>query len=156
MAQGVLVTRDWAKRVDESIRDTEKTQLKNKQPVSGLFYELRPAVLASSWTQNAAGLYVATAQFVINDTVDSSFTFDVCAPTAADDPGGTVGATRFYVVWRGRWELVAGAGGGKMTSQDVVDCLQLQSAPFLSVFTVTNDYIYITTANAVTGILPSL
>ncbi len=112
MAQGVLVTRDWAKRVDESIRRAEKAQLAKGQAVGGLFYELRPAVLASAWTQNAAGLYVATAQFVVNDTIDSSFTFDVCAPTAADDPGGTVGATRFFVVWRGRWEMVAAAGAG--------------------------------------------
>lgn len=120
MAQGVLVTRDWAKWVDESIRDAEKTQLEKKQPVSGLFYELRPAVLASSWTQNAAGLYVATAQFVVNDSVDSSFTFDICAPTADDDPGGTVGVTRFFVVWRGRWEMVAGAGKSQDLTYRVV------------------------------------
>lgn len=147
MAKGFLVSKEWVRGVEEALRTLGASQLEKGQAVSGLFYELRPAVLASSWTQNAAGLYVATAQFVVNDTVDSSFTFDVCAPTAPDDPGGTVGATRFFVVWRGRWEMVAGAG--KMTGADILDQLQITSASTVTNVTATSNVIAIPTAATV-------
>ena len=68
---------------------------------------LRPAVLVSEWGQNAAGLWGASAQFIVNDVVDTSFTFPVVAPTATAKPSGTVGTARFYVVWRERWEMIA-------------------------------------------------
>jgi len=148
MAKGFLVSKEWVRGVEEALRTLGAGSLESKQAVGGLFYELRPAILASAWTQNAAGLYVATAQFVVNDTVDSSFTFDVCAPTAADDPGGTVGATRFFVVWRGRWEMVAGAGGDKsMDKQEIIDTLDIsQKSKRFSVaysWDIRNGYVYI-------------
>ena len=151
---GMLVSREWLERVDAALFGTSRADSDGKR-VASLFYDVRPARLESAWTQNNVGLWTATASFLVNDVADSSFVFPVYAPTATEDPGGEVQTTRFFVIWRGRWELVAGAGGGKMTPQEVVDCLQLQRAAFPSVFTVTNDYIYITTANAVTGILPS-
>jgi hypothetical protein len=150
---GMLVSREWLERVDAALFGTSRADADGKH-VASLFYDVRPARLESAWTQNGAGLWTATASFIVNDVADSSFIFPVVAPTATANPGGTAGTTRFFVIRRGRWELVAGVGG-KMTPQEVVDCLQLQRAAFPSVFTVTNDYIYITTANAVTGILPS-
>lgn len=127
MAQdGYLVAPEWAKRVDETVRRVDAAQLATRQDVGSVFYDLRPAVLASAWSQNGAGLWTATANFVVNDAVDSSFTFDVAAPTATDDPGGDVGTTRFFVVWRGRWELVAGAGG--ITAEEIKDLLDTEPA----------------------------
>lgn len=123
---GYLVASEWAKRVDETIRRFDAAQLATRQDVGSVFYDLRPAVLASAWSQNGAGLYVATANFLINDAVDSSFAFPVAAPTATDDPGGDVGTTRFFVVWRGRWELVAGAGG--ITADEIKDLLDTEPA----------------------------
>lgn len=144
MAKGFLVSKEWVRGVEEALRTLGASQLETKQAVGGLFYELRPAVLASAWTQNAAGLYVATAQFAVNDTVDSSFTFDVCAPTATDDPGGTVGATRFFVVWRGRWEMVAGAGGN-------VEITTTSDAAVTG-FNVVNNAVIYTTNNFITSV----
>lgn len=121
MAQdGYLVAPEWAKRVDETVRRVDAAQLATRQDVGSVFYDLRPAVLASAWSQNGAGLWTATANFIVNDSVDSSFAFPVYAPTATDDPGGDVGTTRFFVVWRGRWELVAGAGKSQELSYRVV------------------------------------
>ena len=148
MAQldGYLVAPEWAKRVDETVRRVDASQLATRQDVGSVFYDLRPAVLASAWAQNGAGLWTATANFIINDNVDSSFAFPVAAPTATDDPGGDVGTTRFFVVWRGRWELVAGAGG-TMDKQDIIDTLDIsqKTKRFSTAYTweVSNGYVYI-------------
>ena len=123
---GYLVAPEWAKRVDETVRRFDAAQLATRQDVGSVFYDLRPAVLASAWSQNGAGLWTATANFLINDNVDSSFAFPVAAPTATDDPGGDVGTTRFFVVWRGRWELVADAGG--ITADEIKDLLDTEPA----------------------------
>lgn len=112
MTRGYLVSEDWAKRVDAAIKESASSELDKSHSFASLFYDIRPAVLASQWAQNAAGLWIATANFLVNDVLDSSFTFNVYAPAATANPGGTVGTTRFYVVWRGRWEMIAGAGGG--------------------------------------------
>ena len=115
MAHGVLVAPEWAKRVDETVRRVEAAQHETPPRVAGLFYDLRPAVLKSAWSQNGARLWEATASFVVNDVADSSFVFPVYAPTATSDPGGTVGSTRFFVVWRGRWEMVGGGGNPQLS-----------------------------------------
>ena len=106
---GVLVSRRWLERVDQALFGYSQNAHENNGAAS-LFYDVRPAVLASAWTQNAAGLWIATAMFIVNDAVDPSFIFDVVAPTATNNPSGTAGATRFFVVWRGRWELLAPPG----------------------------------------------
>lgn len=117
---------------------------------------LRPAVLASTWSQNAAGLWVATAQFIVNDTIDTSFTFPVCAPTATTKPENTVGTSRFYVVWRGRWELVAGAGVSaeeiidEITGADILDKLTITSASTVADISQTTTTLNVPTAASVT------
>lgn len=108
---GVLVSKRWLERVNVRLFGTKEIDEEGKA-TGGVFYDVRPARLQTAWTQNAASVYVATARFIVNDVVDNSFTFPVYAPTATEDPGGTAETTRFFVVWRGRWELLAGAGGG--------------------------------------------
>ena len=108
MNDGVLVSLEWLERVNNLLFGAKQSGA-SAAPNTSLFYDVRPAVLTSEWTQNSAGLWSATAQFIINDAVDTSFTADIVAPTATANPGGTVGTTRFYLVWRGRWEMVAGA-----------------------------------------------
>lgn len=66
--------------------------------------EIRLARLQSAWQQNAAGVWYATACFIVNDVADTSSIVAVYAPVSNSNPGGTVAETRFYVVWRGRWE----------------------------------------------------
>ena len=68
--------------------------------------DIRLARLQSAWTRNSAGLWKATACFIVGDggRVDTSFVFEVCCPTAVVKPDGEPYSWRFYVVWRGRWE----------------------------------------------------
>lgn len=110
---GMLVSRRWLERVDAALFGSSAPGASFEAAGAGLFYDLRPAVLASSWTQNAAGVWSATANFLVNDVVDASFTFPVYAPTTATNPGGTAGTTRFFVIWRGRWEANVLPVGGQ-------------------------------------------
>ena len=144
MTRGYLVSEDWAKRVDAAIKENASSELDKSQSFASLFYDVRPAVLASLWAQNGAGLWVATANFLVNDVLDSSFTFNVCAPASTANPGGTVGSTRFYVVWRGRWEMIAGAGGGGSSGTP-------QTATFMTTCTFSvdaNGYLVVTFGTA--------
>lgn len=102
----MLVNETWLQKVQNAVFSSDGTT--KTLGAASLFYDIRPAVLASDWLQNAAGLYAATANFLVNDAVDSSFTFPVYAPTATSAPGGAAGSTRFFVVWRGRWEMMGG------------------------------------------------
>ena len=115
----VLVKESWAKRVQAATAATERDAAfygETGRPAFALsrFYDMRPAVLKSAWTQNSAGIYQATAAFVNSATgaVDASYIFPVTAPANTSAPEGTVDETRFFVAWRGRWEMIAGAGGG--------------------------------------------
>lgn len=117
--RAVLVKESWARRVTDATKLTEQAEAKageTGKPQYSLsrFYDIRPAVLKSAWTQNEAGIYQATAAFVNSATgaVDASYIFPVTAPANTSAPEGTVDATRFFVAWRGRWEMIAGAGGG--------------------------------------------
>ena len=117
---GVLVSKRWLERANVKLFGNKEIDEEGKA-TGGVFYDVRPARLQSAWTQSN-GVWTATACFVVNDAVDTSFTFPVYAPTATEDPGGTAETTRFFVVWRGRWELVASAGDGGTpgTSQNIV------------------------------------
>ncbi len=68
--------------------------------------DIRLARLQSPWTQQDSGLWTATACFIVGDVgkIDSSFVFDVCAPLARSKPLGLSRISRFWVIWRGRWE----------------------------------------------------
>ncbi len=107
--QAMLVKESWLNKVDGALLSSTGANVKPGEATS-LFFDVRPAVLKSAWTQNAAGVWKATCAFLVNDVVDVESTQDVVAPTATSNPGGTVDETRFFVVWRGRWEMVAGAG----------------------------------------------
>ena len=107
----MLVRRDWLEKADAHITKQDAPDAVEYGAASR-FYDVRPARLQTAWSQNQAGVWVATARFVVNDAVDNSFTFPVYAPTATSSPGGTAESTRFFVVWRGRWEMIAGAGNG--------------------------------------------
>ena len=123
---GVLVSRRWLERVNQSLFGHSQIAHEYNDSTS-LFYDVRPAILASAWTQNASGVYQATAKFIVNDAVDSSFTFPVVAPTATDKPDGDVGTTRFFVIWRGRWEMIASAGNREMTGEEILGKLRVSA-----------------------------
>lgn len=64
--------------------------------------DIRLARISSAWSIRAGeSVYSATANFIVNDQVDASYSFLVYAPLATSAP---TGASRMYVIWRGRWE----------------------------------------------------
>lgn len=144
---GMLVSREWLERVDAALFGTSRADADGKR-VASLFYDVRPARLESAWTQNGAGLWTATASFIVNDVADSSFVFPVVAPTATADPGGEVQTTRFFVVWRGRWELVAGAGTMTKAQIRSIAGLSTTTINFVESVTIENGALVISTSSA--------
>ena len=111
--KAVLVRESWARRVTSAIQTQEADALNASAAgkptfAESRFYDIRPARLQSNWTQNSAGVYQATAAFIVSDAgaVDTSFIFPVYNIPGAPAPTGTAGETRFFVIWRGRWEAV--------------------------------------------------
>lgn len=126
---GVLISRAWAEKVNATLFGTADASPAIAR--ASRFYDVRPASLASSWTQNAAGVWTASACFIVRDVVDSSNAVPIYAPTAEEKPAGETGG-RFFLVWRGRWEMLGGAGGGTKTPTT-------QTAYFLKTATTQND-----------------
>ena len=141
---GVLVSRKWLERANVKLFGNKDID-DDGQVDGGLFYDVRPARLQSAWTQSN-GVWTATACFVVNDAVDTSFVFPVYAPTATSSPGGTVGTTCFFVVWRGRWELIAGAGGASGTAANIA---------YLSAITVNASSQLVFTLTTKTVLVPN-
>lgn len=137
MSDGMLVSRKWLEKVDSQLTKTDAAPAPDYGTASR-FYDIRPARLQTAWTQNAAGLWTATARFIVNDAVDNSFTFPVCAPTATSSPGGTAESTRFFVVWRGRWELLAGAASPTVTKKNVVSAVSATKASAVTSAVISN------------------
>lgn len=106
-----LVKVAYMKRLDEEVFGDKARQPEMVFPPSR-FYDVRPAVITSDWVQDDYGVWYAQAKFLgQNGIVNDGFVFPVWAPTATDAPSTTANDTRVYVLWRGRWEIVGGAGG---------------------------------------------
>lgn len=143
--KAVLVRESWARRVTSAIQTQEADALNASAAgkptfAESRFYDIRPARLQSAWTQNSAGVYQATAAFIVSDAgaVDTSFIFPVYNIPGAPAPTGTAGETRFFVIWRGRWEAVP------MPEAGATAVVQLASAWALTngVWTATAREIY--------------
>ena len=132
-----VVAESWLRKIEDAA-STSPESGGRRGSGSALFYDIRPARLQTAWTQNAAGLWTATARFIVNDAVDNSFTFPVCAPTATSSPGGTAESTRFFVVWRGRWELLAGAASPTVTKKNVVSAVSATKASAVTSAVISN------------------
>ena len=150
---GVLVSRKWLERVNYKLFGNKDID-DNGQATGGVFYDVRPARLQTAWTQSN-GVWTATACFIVNDTADTSFTFPVYAPTATEDPGGTAQTTRFFVVWRERWEMIAAAGKKYSLSKTTVGVPKSFTSKVLVGFTGTDNPSVITSisVNNQTGAL---
>lgn len=121
--KAVLVRESWARRVTSAIQTQEADALNASAAgkptfAESRFYDIRPARLQSNWTQNSAGVYQATAAFIVSDAgaVDTSFIFPVYNIPGAPAPTGTAGETRFFVIWRGRWEALPMGGDGAVVA----------------------------------------
>lgn len=105
--KGFLISEEWAKRVDETMKNDATAFLSASKPARSRFFDVRPVQLKTSWA-SVSGVYKATARFVKSDgTIDTSTTIDIYAPTLTSSPTNHVAnSTRFDVVWRGRWEYL--------------------------------------------------
>ncbi len=107
--EGVLVQRGWAERVNNALFGN-KTAKSSTHRTKSLFYDMRPAVLVGSWGRVRNNLFSAVARFVDDDgNVNTDRTIKVYKLTKSPDyyPDGRNG-TLVDVVFRGRWEVVAG------------------------------------------------
>ena len=103
MSEPVFVSKEWVERVDAELK-TDAPPQPVAPPPSSRFYDVRPVVVQSEWTQGGS-LWSAEAAFVVNDAVDASFVFPVVAYGAKPSVSGAC-----YAVWRGRWELLCRPG----------------------------------------------
>lgn len=104
---GVLVSRKWLERVNQEVfkqSDANEVARSNRS----LFHDIRPIQIkipttGSVWTKEQdETVWHAEAYFIVNDTVDNSFSFPIYAPLYEAPPGAT---GRAFAIWRGRWEL---------------------------------------------------
>lgn len=115
MGTPVLVDSEWLEAVDAFVRSRMEAPLPAPTDGGSRFYDVRPAKIVGEWkttTIDSIKHWSATAYFIINDVVDKSFEIDVYAPlSAGSDKAPSLGDASVFVVWRGRWELLAGASG---------------------------------------------
>lgn len=111
MGTPVLVDSDWLEAVDAFVRSRTEAPLPAPSDAGSRFYDVRPARLVRDWnltTIDRVQVWRATANFIVNNVVDKSSKIDVYAPLAIysqDQP--TPAKENIFVVWRGRWELLA-------------------------------------------------
>lgn len=131
-----LVKVAYMKRLDEEVFGDKARQPETVMPPSR-FYDVRPVLLRSSWTAQD-GIYIATASFIIDNAgnIDRNHTFPVYSIPGAPEPEGVADATRLFVVWRGRWEIIP-------TSESVLMPMSLASN------WTDQDGIYTATANPI-------
>lgn len=131
MSEPVFVEKSWVEKVDAELKNDAPPQ-PVAPPPSSRFYDVRPAVLRTGWTWSADELcWSCKMSFVVNGETAST-RYDVYAPTFPQEQTPPVnnssGNPRVFVVWRGRWEVVATppaaytAGSGiNITSTNVVE-----------------------------------
>lgn len=142
--EAVLVKRSWAQAVDKVVDGANAAIARGANPdqqfALSRFYDMRPALLQSAWAQNSAGVYQATAAFIVADTgtADTSFIFPIYA-LPGTTPKGTAGSTRFFVVWRGRWEALS-----------TVEATDLQPVRLASAWSLS-DGVYRASCNPITS-----
>lgn len=110
MTRKLIVTQAAAEAVVTAgtpTRDVATQDLTPPEPVCMPGADIRLARALTAWERTATGIWRTTACFVVNDKLDRSFQFPVYAPLAATEPPDDPNVKRFYVIWRGRWEVMS-------------------------------------------------
>ncbi len=131
MGTPMLVDSDWLDRADAALNalgfgtGAAGASTPASPGTASRFYDVRPARIVGEWSRNNAGLWTAKANFIVGDAVDASFEFDVAAPLAFEsETAPTAADATAFVVWRGRWELLAAPSGSlKIANASVVSTL---------------------------------
>ena len=131
MSEPVFVERSWVDKVDAELKNDAPKPLPAPPP-SSRFYDVRPAVLRTGWAWSGDELcWSCKMSFLVNGQ-PATARYTVYAPTFPQEQAPPVnnysGNPRVFVVWRGRWEVVATppaaytAGSGiNITSANVVE-----------------------------------
>ena len=86
----ITISRSAARAIVEAGTEPKHSSIQEPIPVPPDDFEqsldLRLARVNSPWTQNEAGVWRATANFIVNDRVDASFQFEIFAPLASQAP----------------------------------------------------------------------
>lgn len=93
---GVLVQKRWAEKVNNAIKP-EPAEPKQRE---SLFYQIRPVDVSTAWTYSG-GVWSSSGTFDDGQAV---------TVYRLEDSDASLSTGRFYVVWRGRWEVVSGGG----------------------------------------------
>ena len=130
MNKPVFVSREWCEKVDATLGDKPAQPPANVAP--SRFYDVRPAVLRTGWTWSDDELcWSCNMSFLVNGQ-PATARYTVYAPTfpqAQTPPVNNYSDNpRVFVVWRGRWEVVAtppaqySAGNGiNITSNNTIE-----------------------------------
>ena len=145
MSEPVFVEKSWVDKVDAALQN-------DASPPSSRFYDVRPAVLRTGWTWNNDELcWSCKMSFVVNGETAST-RYDVYAPTFPQGQTPPVnnysGNPRVFVVWRGRWELVAAA----TTKYSAGDGINITSANVIENTGVTAVQLGTTTLNGIVSL----
>lgn len=125
MTKGVLVSKDWANRVNKKLNETESPKGKNTFK-SDLFYYIRPIKLYSSFTQEEDGKYAATARFIEEDGHINPQDIKVYSPVDENNKPEYETSSNLFAIYRGRWELLP-SGSTVPEDQFVINFTELQS-----------------------------
>lgn len=131
MSEPVFVEKSWVEKVDAELKN-DAPKPSPAPPPSSRFYDVRPAVLRTGWAWSGDELcWSCKMSFLVNGQ-PATARYTVYAPTFPQTQMPPVnnysGNPRVFVVWRGRWEVVATppaaytAGSGiNITSTNVVE-----------------------------------
>lgn len=150
MSEPVFVEKGWVDKVDAELKNDAPPQ-PVAPPPSSRFYDVRPAVLRTGWTwSDDASSWTAKIRFIVNGEQDAT-PYDVYAPTFLKSVSPPVtnysSNPRVYVVWRGRWEVVAfvpatyTAGTGINISGSEISTSAVLGAYLTTVETAQNQYL---------------
>lgn len=110
MSEPVFVSKSWVDKVDAELKN-DAPKPSPAPPPSSRFYDVRPAVLRTGWTWNDdESSWTCKIRFIVNGAQEPT-PYNVYAPSFSKSVAPPVtnysSNSNVYVVWRGRWELVA-------------------------------------------------
>lgn len=109
MSEPVFVEKSWVDKVDAELKNDAPKP--SPAPPSSRFYDVRPAILRTGWSWSGDELcWSCKMSFLVNGQ-PATARYTVYAPTFPQTQTPPVNNysdnPRVFVVWRGRWEVVA-------------------------------------------------
>ena len=116
------VPRDWFERVSRMLLQFESMGVSGYDSMPSVSGMIMPVKLTTGWTRETGGMYKANATRLVagndavkyEDNVTDYGEFEVFHPTdgRGESEPSTAQGDLVFVVYRGRWEIIGGGGGG--------------------------------------------